>query len=290
MHTKVARLLYRIISLANLTLWGKTVPVKLARSTIRVFEPSELAPEEKEILLSALEAFVNLGGKREDFLAFGKMNPNFFPVPIRDESQTGRTPLPDPCFSSTIISSVNTEDEGKKLWTKAVAWEPVCHKLCLFYRNSLRRAWHPPLPGPWDVSTGEEFEILLGLTPHQYAGRDDGALEVVLYTHPGAKLELQNRIMADWKTGTFLYDPANDFQRAVYILFREGWRAKVCERCSRRFVADKPVQRYCSTHCSGDAKKGRGRIWWNKHGRQWRARRKAFLRRKCKRSEGKRGE
>jgi hypothetical protein len=273
-----------------MTLRRKTVPVKLARSSIRIFEPGELAAEEKENLLSTLEAFVNLEDRLDDFLEFGEMNPNFFPVPIRDESQISQTPLPDPCFSSTIISSVKTADEGMKWWTKGVAWNPVCHKLCLFYRDSLRRAWHPPLPGPWDVSTGEEFEILLGLTPDQYAGRDDRALEVILYTHPAAKPELQNRIMADWKTGTFLYDPANDFQRAVYILFREGWRAKVCERCSRRFVADKPVQRYCSTRCSGDAKKGRGRVWWNKHGRQWRARRKASLRRTCKRPKGKRRE
>jgi hypothetical protein len=261
----------------------------LRKGTIRVFEPNELAPEDKERLLGTLEAFVNLGDSLEEFLAFGKQNPTFFPVPIRDNSQISRTPIPDPCFTSTVVDSVNPANKGKKFWTKALAWEPVCHKLALFYRDSLGHAWHPPYPGPIDISTGEEFEILLGLSGEGYAGREDDALPAILTAHPDAAIVIDNPIMADWKTGTFLYSPSNDFQRAAYILFREGWRAKVCERCSRRFIADKPVQRYCSTRCSGDTKRERTLDWWKKHGKIWRARRESSSRRKGKKPVKKRG-
>jgi hypothetical protein len=102
-------------------------------------------------------------------------------------------------------------------------------------------------------------------------------------------MEISNPILADWKTGSFRYMPANDFQRAAYILFREGWRAKVCEHCSRRFIAGKPVQRYCSTSCSGETKRRRHLDWWNKHGRIWRAKREASSRRKRKKLTRKAG-
>jgi hypothetical protein len=261
----------------------------LREATIRVFEPNELARSEKERLLGALEAFANLGDSLEEFLAFGKQHPTFFPVPIKDNSQISWTPLPAPSFESGIISSIDPASDGKKLWTKAVAWEPVCHKLVLFCRDCLRYAWHPPYPGPHDITTGEEFEILLGLeTGHKYADREE-ALQAILAAHDFADVQ-SSPIMADWKSGGFIYIPGNDFQRAVYILFREGWRVKACVRCSRRFIADKPVQRYCSTECSGETKRERNLDWWNKHGKKWRTKRKASSRHKGKKSVGKRGE
>ncbi|MGD0920430.1 MAG: hypothetical protein ABSA70_01540 [Terriglobia bacterium] len=125
-------------------------------------------------------------------------------------------------------------------------------------------------------------------TGYRYAERED-ALQAIFAAHEFAEVA-SSPILADWKTGSFIYSPSNDFQRAVYILFREGWRAKTCVRCSRRFIADKPVQRYCSTKCSGETKRERNLDWWNKHGKKWRKQRKASSRHKAKKFIGKRGE
>jgi hypothetical protein len=257
----------------------------LRRATIRVFEPNELARYEKERLFAALEAFANLGNSPNEYLAFGKQNPTFFPVPIRDPSQISETPLATACFED----SAATADGEKKIWTRAITWEPVCRKLALFYSDCLRSAWHPPNPGPYDLATGEQFEILLGLeTGFRYAAREK-ALKAILAACEFAEVT-STPILADWRTGSFIYMPDNDFQRAVYILFREGWRAKTCARCSRRFIADKPLQRYCSTECSGETKRERTLDWWNKHGKKWRTMRKASSRHKGKKLRGKRGE
>lgn len=257
----------------------------LRRATIRVFEPNELARDEKERLFAALEAFANLGDSLEEFLAFGGQNPTFFPVTIRPRWEFSETPLAEPCS----VDLVATADGEKKRWVKHIAWEPVCHKLALFYRDCLRLGWRPPEPGPYDIATGENFEILLGLeTGYRYAERE-AALQEILAVYEFTDVK-SSPILADWKTGSFVYWPSNDFQRAVYILFREGWRAKTCVRCSRRFIADKPVQRYCSTECSGETKRERNLDWWNKHGKKWRTKRKASSRHKGKKSVGKRGE
>jgi hypothetical protein len=262
--------------------------VGLRQATIAVFEPSQLADDEKQRLFAALEAFVNLSDGLNEFLAFGNQNPNFFPVPIRDNSQISWTPVPDPCFKGSIANSSDLAEKGRPLWTKAIAWEPLCHKLGLFYRDSLRLAWHPPLPGPWDIATGEEFEILLGFeTGRQYAGREE-EIGKIFNAYPSAEV-VSSPIMADWKTGTFLYAPANDFQRVVYILFREGWRAKVCARCSRRFIADKPLQRYCSPKCFAEAKRERNLDWWYKDGKRLRMMGKKSPARKGKKLRGKKG-
>jgi hypothetical protein len=179
---------------------------------------------------------------------------------------------------------LNPADGPIRFWTKAVAWEPACHKLALFYRDRLRAAWHPPRPGRYDISTGEDFEILMGLQAgYEYHGRED-ELKAILATRKSAHATINNAVLADWKTGSFVYRPINDFQRAVYMLFREGWRAKVCarSRCKRRFIADKPLQRYCSTKCSGEAKRERNLEWWNKHGKRSRTMHRASSRHKGK--------
>lgn len=63
------------------------------------------------------------------------------------------------------------------------------------------------------------------------------------------------------------------FQRAVMFLAMEPWRAKFCGVCGKRFVADEPARRYCSTACTGKARKGTKNASWAKHGKRWRQRR-----------------
>lgn len=247
----------------------------LRQATILAFEPSELAEDEKQRLFAALQAFVNLGDGLNEFLAFGKQNPNFFPVPIRDDSQTRH---------------IKKDGQWREL-TKAITWEPVGHKLALSYRNCLRIIWGAwySFPGAYHPVAGQAFEILLSLETYvRYHGLEE-ALETILAVYKSAQV-VSSPILADWHTGSFTYKPGNDFQRAVYILFRQGWRAKVCARCSRRFIADKPLQRYCSTDCFGEAKRERNLNWWNRDGKRLRMIGKESPHRKRKKLKGKRGE
>jgi len=63
------------------------------------------------------------------------------------------------------------------------------------------------------------------------------------------------------------------YQRAVVFLGMEPWRARFCGMCGKRFVADKPARRFCSTVCTGKARKASRDSWWDGHGAQWREKR-----------------
>jgi len=52
-----------------------------------------------------------------------------------------------------------------------------------------------------------------------------------------------------WLSGESECDFETLFRLAVYVLFRQRWRAKQCPSCGRRFVADRSSQRYCSFRC-----------------------------------------
>ena len=77
-----------------------------------------------------------------------------------------------------------------------------------------------------------------------------------------------------WDRDADTYDAKpSPFQKAVMFLTVEPWRARVCV-CGKRFVADKPSRRFCSTKCSADARKVSRRVWWRENGEKWRAGRK----------------
>jgi hypothetical protein len=81
---------------------------------------------------------------------------------------------------------------------------------------------------------------------------------------------------ANWDEGVFRYQGGCDFQRALYLLFRESWRAKVCEQCRMKFIARRSGQKYCSTECSGQMQRELKRKWWSEHGETWREKRKTL--------------
>lgn len=254
-------------------------------ATIRARVPGELAGDEKERLLGALEQFVNLADGVGDFLGFGRQNPDFFPIPILDGASLTHDPLPPPCVKGTQF----TEQGEKNIWTKVLSWDPACHRLARFYRDTLRDVWPPGRMGK--ASVGDTFLLLLAIdSPDLYAPWQT-AFEVIREAYPSANVIGGgfSLLFADWRIGTFEYQPENEFQRAVYILFREGWRAKVCARCSRRFIASKPMQTYCSPECFHKAKRDRNRIWWNKDGKRLRMTAKASSPPKGKKLRGKRG-
>jgi hypothetical protein len=91
---------------------------------------------------------------------------------------------------------------------------------------------------------------------------------------------------ADWGEGVFQYRGMCGFQRALSLLFRESWRARVCERCNTKFIARRVAQKYCTTDCSDEVQKELKREWWAEHGETWRQERKAL---KSKKKGGKYG-
>jgi hypothetical protein len=79
---------------------------------------------------------------------------------------------------------------------------------------------------------------------------------------------------ADWDEGVFRYRGACDFQRALYLLFLDSWRARICEKCGTKFIAARAAQKFCSTDCSDAMQREFRRRWWTEHGAAWREKRK----------------
>jgi hypothetical protein len=122
-----------------------------------------------------------------------------------------------------------------------------------------------------------QLKILLGIEDAPLS-EDDGTPEeswlVGLAVIP-AQME------ADWDDGIFRYRGSCDFQRALYLLFQESWRAKVCDECGAKFIARRGAQKFCSTECSGKMQRELKLKWWSEHGETWRqGRRTSRLKRK----------
>ena len=212
------------------------------------------------LLYNGLERIVNVGDSESEYLEVPKTCDSFWPLDTQDP-ETGR-----------------------------VRWHPAAHSVFLVFRDYLRKVC---------VSDRESLEsghldILLGLrlvfadqseeTHWSYQTRAlNEAWAKLKETYPDIGVGLRPVVAPNWGTGAFSYAPTNDFQRAIYQLFLESWRAKMCPRCSRYFIADKPGQIYCSTACSGGVKLARALEWWNREG----AKRRSGLKRKRDKEEGK---
>jgi hypothetical protein len=77
----------------------------------------------------------------------------------------------------------------------------------------------------------------------------------------------------NWYEGTLQYRGMCMFQRALYLLLRESWRARICENCDGKFIARRAAQKYCSSDCSQNAQRELKRTWWATHGEEWRRKR-----------------
>ena len=210
--------------------------IKGARSTVRVFGVNQRASPETQLLFAGLEAFANLGDSFDEYLAFTTAHTTFWPVEFQNNSHD------------------------------ALGWgqDADFYVLTIMFRDCLRRVWR----GDRGQDHGQIIKILLGLEletvgpeRHRYAI----PLELVHDRHPdfGHTLAVIN---ADWLRGEFCYAPLNDFQRAVYALWRESWRARICPQCERLFIAAKAPQLYCSPQCSTVARRKRDLVLWRARG------------------------
>jgi hypothetical protein len=251
---------------------------------------------EKWRLLDALEKFVNLGDRVEDLRAFRRERPEFCPVVIVRVT-AGRAEF------------VGLRDE--------------LHPAALSFRDLLRDVWQGRADGDLGAldtllglnreifETGLEWYAAERARPDKQSFRSylsESALRAVRdvmeghqpcridYSQmhamwarlvPRPKSQRSRPLQLPWpeeaKRSEWCFWPAGAFQQAVYLLWLERWRARVCPACSRFFVADKPAQRYCSTRCYGKAKARRSLDWYFKEGAKRRRKRMRDERRRQER-------
>ena len=211
--------------------------------TVQAFWPNRLAPETKESLYAGLEEFVNLGDSDQDLSTFAAKCPTFWPFDTQD--------------------------------TKAglLRWITAARPVLLVFRDYLRKVWISDSEAHengylsvllgLDVRFADEPEIQFWSSQRQPLHEAWAQLRKV---HPEISIGIRPVVDPVWGLASFSYGPVNDFQKAVYQLFLENWRAKVCSRCSQYFIAQKAAQIYCSTKCSGGVKRARSLEWWKLKG------------------------
>jgi hypothetical protein len=240
-----------------------------------------LAPRETERLWKGLERFVNCRDSEGDYQDLGRAFPSFWPVTLHYWTELR---------------------EGGITCTKQIPldWNPVCHKLFLFYRDLLRRLWLKERDLPTELLRAPEFLVGIEIEWHRLARESAEAAEKgwtlqqscpealvdawkeILQRFPNAQFGSPALIGVRWPSSDFFVEPKNDFQRAFYHLFRQSWRARLCPRCedNRYFIAQKAKQKFCGTRCSAGNRLASKRKWWREQGRKARARQRGRNRRK----------
>ena len=214
-----------------------------ARTSVLGTLPIDLAPKERARLFGGLQSLVNTGDSLEHYKTLSKQWPTFWP----DGSHLSR------------------------------AWLPEEHSNFLDYRDKLRQLWSAP-QGEQQIGV---VAYLLGLISSEEA-------DSLFFTGPEALAELWFRrpnkpssssavstlhsiVLPLWGSIDVRFFARGDFEAALWALFRESWRARRCSQCQGYFIADKVAQKYCSTRCTGQAKRGQRLAWWNKAGKIKRA-------------------
>jgi hypothetical protein len=231
---------------------------KGAKPTIQIRASNRRAVQDVDLLFHWLEQFVNLDDDPQSWKEFCEEHPQFFPVMF-------------------TVDWMRAEDEHPRL--EFAGYKPEFYELFRTFRDMLRGVWRSGsetqlaiLLGVdtigWQIITrrggAPELEKILG---GPYAIIEQAMAKIASYFQVGPSNRFYNSNLApDWRTGTFRYDPDTEFRCAVYALFRQSWRAKVCPRCGKYFIGDKPPQTYCSTKCYGNAKRDRDVQFWRSKG------------------------
>lgn len=78
-----------------------------------------------------------------------------------------------------------------------------------------------------------------------------------------------SRVVFDWGRSEIVYKPEDGFEQALYALFRNSSRAKVCENpdcLAPLFIASRKSERYCSEKCAHVFQGEWKRNWWKQKG------------------------
>lgn len=226
-----------------------------AQTTIAKTTANRRAGEERERLFAGLEIFVNAADSEEEFSKLQTQVPTFWPLPLRGPF-------------------------GPRGLDQPLEWPSGGQPLFRAFRDYLRRLWRSDFYGDDGVMMdGRYLEYVLGLETRYMANPPEGLVDATLpdqafrvgwvalqSKHKGAYCARPASVLPQWRNGKFEYFGSNDFQRAVYLLLTESWRARVCRRCGRYFIADKAAQMFCSTPCSNQSKLEIGRRYWLEKG------------------------
>jgi hypothetical protein len=145
-----------------------------------------------------------------------------------------------------------------------------------YYRTVLRDAWREKFSIEKTVelvSAGRIPEKTIGRQfPLELLPRSEGD-DKLLAQHGDQLREMVRQVDAAALRAEFWPRVSRrswPYQMAVMFLASEPWRARFCQECGQRFVADKPKNSYCSVSCSGEARRASKRLSWEKHGKEWR--------------------
>lgn len=232
--------------------------------------------EEKEGMFEALAAYANMGDEPEDWNRFRIMYPNFFP--------TASSSMQWPGFRD-LTEWMYTFAEN---WARDFADLPPERRPIpplLWYRNRLRAVWAR------NDQHGYGLAILFGIEPEarniakKYPSETYYDMLLSPSLVPGQSVDSTKRDtdgglppgrpVINGVTGEIAWKFGCEFQQSVYELMQNRWRAKVCPKCGRFFVAAKTAQKTCSAMCSNDVKRQRALAYWNQTGSKRRAKARA---------------
>jgi hypothetical protein len=271
--------------------------VKERRSTVRSPRSYKRAPDEKARLFAGLENLVNLGFSYEEFCKFASQWPTFCPMLLRKSSGALIPLFPHKRLHELVL---RFRDFLTLVWRR----DPLSHREQVL-KILLGLAYAPvgseALPGDkeepeWVKADTSSTEALAESqrnrdNAREAIGREDEerrSIKVLSDFDPAIRRAVwalmhdrqtgycrpsRPTIIADWERGELCYEPANDFQRAVYTLFCQSWRARFCRECQRMFIAEHHPQMYCGLSCSATARRKRDLKLWKSSGSMLRRRR-----------------
>ena len=261
--------------------------IKRARDSIRVIGLNPRASTDTQSLFASLEAFANLGDSFEEYQAFTTAHPTFWPVELcTNENQ----PLCWVCSQDFHVLTIAFRDYLRHVWRgdqhihnltgvqPGARYGRVLKMLLGLEMQILDEGSAQRLEAAIKERTQFEVDPYFGaplVADYNYVV----SLDLLRKQHPDWELAVPV-IDADWTCGEWRYEPLNDFQRAVYALWRESWRARTCPECTRLFIAAKPPQLYCGVACSNVARRKRDLAFWRAKGDARRRKRRGVSGRK----------
>jgi hypothetical protein len=230
---------------------------------------SRQAKERRDQQFEALAAFANMGDRPTDWRKFRLKFPDFFPLEPSGSQRIGFRDMSDWLY-------FHAEQYEKELADIPDIKDKAIPAL-LWYRDLLRAVWSN------NDRKGGGLYVLYG---YEKKAREVGIPVTVGVIHPYLNPSQFQDITQNATSGLPEGEPTIDaasgaidwkfgceFQQSVYELMQCRWRAKVCPEDGVYFVASKTAQTFCSTKCSGEAKKKRSLDYWNTKGNADRKRR-----------------
>ncbi|HEV3279420.1 MAG TPA: hypothetical protein VG860_21710 [Terriglobia bacterium] len=200
----------------------------------------------------ALADFANLGDTPDDWRAFREKWPGFF-------SKTSGFEHPGP-ENLTEWLYLQAEEWAKWGVASPRRLETTLPAL-LWYRDHLRAVWTGNDPNGVSLSMALGFgaeamsiaakvgsPVTKTLASSNFFVVPEGSFNPEkLGTVGGLPM---GRPVVNGIAGTISWEFGCAFQRGVYDLMRDRWRAMVCPQCKRFFIAGRTAQNYCSPQCS----------------------------------------